>query len=71
MSLAKKALRCPTCRALVTATDEHFPFCSHRCRVIDLGKWASGAYRISSPVLDPEVLEGLGGDADPRGQSDD
>lgn len=35
------------------------PFCSDRCRVIDLGKWASGAYRISSPILDPEVLEGL------------
>lgn len=35
------------------------PFCSDRCRVVDLGKWASGAYRISSPILDPEVLEGL------------
>ena len=41
------------------ATDEDFPFCSDRCRLIDLGKWASGAYRISSPILDPEVLEGL------------
>jgi endogenous inhibitor of DNA gyrase (YacG/DUF329 family) len=38
-------------------TDEHFPFCSDRCRLIDLGKWASGGYRISSPILDPEVLE--------------
>jgi endogenous inhibitor of DNA gyrase (YacG/DUF329 family) len=27
--------------------------------LIDLGKWASGAYRISSPILDPEVLEDL------------
>jgi hypothetical protein len=54
-----KALRCPTCRTLVTAKDEDFPFCSDRCRLIDLGKWASGAYRISSPILDPEVLEGL------------
>jgi hypothetical protein len=35
------------------------PFCSDRCRVIDLGKWASGAYRISSPILDPEVLEDI------------
>jgi endogenous inhibitor of DNA gyrase (YacG/DUF329 family) len=31
------------------------PFCSDRCRVIDLGKWASGAYVISSPILDPDV----------------
>jgi len=45
---------------LVRAEDEDFPFCSDRCRKIDLGKWASGVYRISSPVLDPEVLEDLG-----------
>ena len=55
-----KALHCPTCRKLVKATDEDFPFCSDRCRKIDLGKWASGVYKISSPVLDPEVLEDLG-----------
>ena len=59
MSRKQKILRCPTCRRLVTAKDENYPFCSDHCRAIDLGKWASGAYRISSPVLDPEVLEGL------------
>ena len=53
------ALRCPTCGTLVLRDAEDFPFCRDRCRVIDLGKWASGAYRISSPILDPEVLEGL------------
>ena len=56
---SNKTLRCPTCRTLVTKDDEYFPFCSDRCRLIDLGKWASGEYRISSPILDPEVLEGL------------
>ncbi|MGO8757718.1 MAG: DNA gyrase inhibitor YacG [Terracidiphilus sp.] len=56
-----KLLRCPTCKALVRREDEDFPFCSDRCRKIDLGKWASGAYKISSPVLDPDVLEDLGG----------
>lgn len=60
MSGKGKVLRCPTCRTLVTADSENFPFCSDRCRLIDLGKWASGGYRISSPILDPEVLEGLG-----------
>jgi uncharacterized protein len=60
----KKILRCPTCRTLVTAGDEDFPFCSDHCRQIDLGKWASGGYRISSPILDPEVLEGLHLDQD-------
>ncbi|MGA8110371.1 MAG: DNA gyrase inhibitor YacG [Acidobacteriaceae bacterium] len=66
-----KILRCPTCRIVVTDQDENFPFCSDRCRVIDLGKWASGAYRISSPVLDPEVLEGLGGEPQTRGENGD
>ncbi|WP_263415814.1 DNA gyrase inhibitor YacG [Terriglobus albidus] len=56
---SKKALRCPTCRTLVLEKNPDYPFCSDRCRRIDLGKWASGDYRISSPILDPEVLEGL------------
>jgi endogenous inhibitor of DNA gyrase (YacG/DUF329 family) len=64
MAVKKKSAklhRCPTCGMLVRLTDEDFPFCSDRCRKIDLGKWASGVYRISSPILDPEVLEDLGG----------
>jgi endogenous inhibitor of DNA gyrase (YacG/DUF329 family) len=56
-----KLLHCPTCGMIVRPRDEDFPFCSDRCRKIDLGKWAMGAYKISSPVLDPEVLEDLGG----------
>ena len=56
-----KALRCPTCGTLTMAKDPEFPFCSGRCRVIDLGKWASEAYRISSPVHDPELLDELEG----------
>jgi hypothetical protein len=55
-----KLLHCPTCGMLVRYGDEDFPFCSDRCRKIDLGKWAMGVYKISSPVLDPEVLENLG-----------
>jgi endogenous inhibitor of DNA gyrase (YacG/DUF329 family) len=60
MSEAKqKILRCPICRTIVPIDDPNVPFCSDRCRVIDLGKWASGGYRISSPILDPEVLEDI------------
>ena len=54
-----KSLRCPTCKAIVTKSGGEFPFCSERCRLIDLGRWASGAYKISSPILDPEVLENI------------
>jgi endogenous inhibitor of DNA gyrase (YacG/DUF329 family) len=66
-----RILRCPTCRTIVTAKDEFFPFCSDRCQKIDLGKWASGAYRISSPILDPEVLEGLGSEQQRPEKHDD
>jgi uncharacterized protein len=71
MSAMNKLLRCPICGTLVTDKDEDFPFCSDRCRTIDLGKWASGGYRISSPILDPEVLEGLSGETSPRNSDDD
>jgi endogenous inhibitor of DNA gyrase (YacG/DUF329 family) len=54
-----KSLRCPTCRTIVQPKDEHFPFCCDRCRTIDLGKWASGAYKVSTAISDPDVLEQL------------
>ena len=57
-----RSLRCPTCRTLVLAGDQNFPFCSDRCRLIDLGKWASGGYVISTPITDPEMLENLAQD---------
>ncbi len=44
------SLRCPTCRKLVLRSEPDFPFCSERCRLIDLGKWASGGYVISTPL---------------------
>jgi endogenous inhibitor of DNA gyrase (YacG/DUF329 family) len=56
--MAKKKLRsirCPACRKIVLAGDAEYPFCSEHCRAIDLGKWASGGYVISSPLNDPET----------------
>jgi endogenous inhibitor of DNA gyrase (YacG/DUF329 family) len=47
-------LRCPICKKPVKSADADFPFCSERCRLLDLGKWATGAYVISSPVTDAE-----------------
>jgi len=49
-------VRCPICKKAVKTTDTDFPFCSQRCRTIDLGKWASGDYVISSPVKDTEEM---------------
>ena len=53
----KLNLKCPICKKLVTRKDTEFPFCSDRCRLIDLGKWASGAYVISSPVQDGDLID--------------
>lgn len=53
------SLRCPTCRKIVLRDDPDFPFCSERCRLTDLGKWASGGYVISSPITDPEDIDTL------------
>jgi endogenous inhibitor of DNA gyrase (YacG/DUF329 family) len=54
-----KPLHCPICRKEVALNSADFPFCSERCRTIDLGKWASGDYKISTPIFDPEELESL------------
>jgi endogenous inhibitor of DNA gyrase (YacG/DUF329 family) len=53
------SLRCPSCRKIVLRSEPAFPFCSERCRLIDLGKWASGGYVISTPITDPEAMESV------------
>ena len=35
------------------------PFCSPRCRAVDLGNWLDGSYRIGSPVAEEDLDEGL------------
>ncbi len=47
-------LRCPICKKAVKSSDPEFPFCSDRCRTIDLGKWASGGYVIPSPLSEED-----------------
>jgi hypothetical protein len=47
---AVRGRRCPICRKPVREDDATFPFCSGRCRTIDLAKWASDDYRISRPI---------------------
>ena len=52
-----KPILCPICKKPVDPSSDNVPFCSDRCRLLDLGKWASGDYKVSSPVLDPDLLE--------------
>jgi endogenous inhibitor of DNA gyrase (YacG/DUF329 family) len=37
--------------------DEFMPFCSDRCRLIDLGNWATEKYVISTPVTQADEME--------------
>lgn len=49
-------LKCPICKKPVKQGDPEFPFCSERCRIIDLGNWASEKYVISTPTApSPDV----------------
>ena len=43
-------MKCPICKKEVRADAEFLPFCSDRCRIIDLGNWASEKYVVSTPV---------------------
>jgi len=54
--MVKKVL-CPVCGQTVLWAEEsiHKPFCSERCKQIDLGGWASGAYSI--PVSGENDIE--------------
>ena len=50
-------MRCPVCnREFESETSTALPFCSERCRTIDLGRWLGEAYQL--PVVpDPEADE--------------
>jgi endogenous inhibitor of DNA gyrase (YacG/DUF329 family) len=43
-------MSCPICKKDVEPGSRYQPFCSDRCRIIDLGNWASGKYRIPAPA---------------------
>jgi len=51
---------CPTCNKILTISKSgeapYRPFCSLRCKMIDLGRWLDGTYTISEPAT-PEEIE--------------
>ena len=50
-------MNCPICRKEVSRENPDFPFCSERCRIIDLGNWASGKYVVSTPLSSTGSVE--------------
>lgn len=51
---------CPNCKSKVAWLPENTfkPFCSERCKLIDLGEWASENHKISQPIqVEQEITE--------------
>lgn len=50
--------KCPMCRAILpSGTLASFPFCSERCRLLDLNNWLSGNYTLSRPIDPTDNLD--------------
>jgi hypothetical protein len=63
MSKKPAAVACPQCGKEVVWNSEsrYRPFCSERCKLIDLGQWANETYRV--PENEPDQPEELSGHA--------
>ena len=53
--MARRGHTCPTCHKKVQMGDKDpypptYPFCSERCKLLDLGSWLDGRYRIISSL---------------------
>ena len=59
----RKARPCPECKR--ASTRESYPFCSERCRNLDLSRWLTGSYAI------PVVSNGTQEDDDDNPESRD
>ena len=55
-----RIVTCPTCSKRVkwTASNPDRPFCSERCKLIDLGAWADGSHAIPGDSVEDDVLSG-------------
>ena len=59
MNNKKQIEKCPICKkpaSLNREKNRYLPFCSERCRTIDLGAWLDGKYVIESdePLIESE-----------------
>ena len=55
-------MKCPLCHKEVEFGGNPFrPFCSERCKMIDLGRWAGEDYRVPSLEKPPEQIHSSNG----------
>jgi len=57
---AVRKVPCPTCGEpeVFEPFNPYRPFCCERCRLIDLGSWATESYRIPGKPADDDSAEG-------------
>jgi endogenous inhibitor of DNA gyrase (YacG/DUF329 family) len=55
MNQQARRVNCPTCAVQVAWVPQNRfrPFCSERCRLVDLGAWATERYRVAGPEAEP------------------
>ena len=64
-------MRCPICKQTATREGNEFrPFCSERCKMIDLDNWLEGRYRVPAPLDPDEENAGEEGAAETKGELD-
>ena len=57
--MSPSRVKCPTCHREIDWSASPFrPFCSERCRLIDLGQWASEGYRLPTKDETPPDASG-------------
>jgi len=70
MSRRESTIGCPNCGKPLAYRPEarppFFPFCSERCKLVDLGKWFDEEHRVEEPLADGQ-MPGVGGDAEDPG----
>lgn len=65
-----KQVACPTCgiKTVWDAKNKFRPFCSERCKLIDLGQWANEGYRVAGQTLQDEAASLLSHSDNPTGR---
>lgn len=60
MNTKVKIVKCPSCKADVPwgPQSPYRPFCSERCKLIDMGAWASESYRVAGNEHEDALPEG-------------
>ena len=58
--------RCPTCNKEFPGDPKkpYYPFCSERCKMIDLGKWLDEEYKFSESLPSVEMEEDMNNEDD-------